>query len=73
MNAYHIQIQSKLCKNSDPSYYGLVILDIKMPKLNGFALCKKIRELDKTVHIIFITASEAYYENFRRSIFSRAK
>ena len=47
-----------------PSYYGLVILDIKMPKLDGFALCEKIRELDKTVQIIFITASEGYYENF---------
>lgn len=47
-----------------PSYYDLVILDIKMPKLDGFALCEKIRELDKTIQIIFITASEGYYENF---------
>ena len=44
----------------------MVILDIKMPVLNGFELCKKIREIDKIVHIIFITASEAYYEKFRR-------
>ena len=36
-----------------------------MPVLNGFELCKKIREVDRTVHIIFITASEAYYEKFR--------
>ena len=36
-----------------------------MPELNGFELCKKIIELDKTVHIIFITASEAYYKQFR--------
>ncbi|MFL6456228.1 MAG: response regulator, partial [Nitrososphaeraceae archaeon] len=40
-------------------------LDIKMPVLNGFELCKKIREVDKSVHIVFITASEAYYEKFR--------
>lgn len=52
-----------------PSYYGLVILDIKMPKLDGFALCEKIRELDKTVQIIFITASEGYYENFRKEYY----
>jgi DNA-binding response OmpR family regulator len=32
-----------------------------MPKLDGFALCRKIRELDKAVQIIFITASEGYY------------
>jgi two-component SAPR family response regulator len=43
----------------------LILLDIKMPVLNGFELCKKIREIDKTVHVIFITASEAYYEKFR--------
>jgi DNA-binding response OmpR family regulator len=48
-----------------PNYYHLVILDIKMPVLNGFELCKKIREIDETVYITFITASEAYYEKFR--------
>ena len=47
------------------SYYDLVLLDIKMPVLNGFELCKKIREIDRTVHIVFITASEEYYEKFR--------
>jgi two-component SAPR family response regulator len=40
-----------------------------MPALNGFDLCKKIREVDKAVHIIFITASEAYYEKFRSQHF----
>ncbi len=48
-----------------PAYYDLILLDIKMPVLDGFELCKKIRQVDKTVHIIFITASEAYYEKFR--------
>ena len=47
------------------NYYDLILLDIKMPVLNGFDLCKKIREVDRTIHIIFITASEAYYEKFR--------
>ena len=46
-------------------YYDLILLDIKMPILNGFELCKNIRELDKTVQIIFITASEISFENFR--------
>jgi DNA-binding response OmpR family regulator len=40
------------------NYYDLILLDIKMPVLNGFELCKKIREVDRTVHIIFITASD---------------
>ena len=52
-----------------PQYYDLILLDIKMPALNGFDLCKKIREVDKAVHIIFITASEAYYEKFRSQHF----
>ena len=52
-----------------PTYYDLILLDIKMPVLNGFELCKKILELDKTVHIIFITASEEYYEKFRSQHF----
>jgi DNA-binding response OmpR family regulator len=52
-----------------PYYYDLILLDIRMPVLNGFELCKKIRELDKTVHIVFITASEAYYEKFRSQHF----
>jgi CheY-like chemotaxis protein len=51
------------------NYYDLILLDIKMPVLNGFELCKKIREVDKTMHIIFITASEAYYEKFRSQHF----
>src|ERR687884_1857823 len=36
-----------------PNYYDLILLDIKMPVLNGFELCKKIRELDKNLQIIF--------------------
>src|SRR5919197_3586049 len=52
-----------------PTYYDLILLDIKMPVLNGIELCKKIREVDKTVHIIFITASEQFYENFRSEHF----
>jgi CheY-like chemotaxis protein len=53
-----------------PYYYDLILLDIKMPVLNGFELCKKIIEIDKAVHIIFITASEEYYEKFRSQHYS---
>jgi CheY-like chemotaxis protein len=52
-----------------PDYYDLVILDIKMPKLDGFTLCEKIRELDNTIQIIFVTAAEEYYENFRKQYY----
>jgi DNA-binding response OmpR family regulator len=34
----------------------LIILDIKMPQLNGFELYKTIRELDNNVKVFFLTA-----------------
>jgi len=49
------------------SYYNLVILDIKMPKMDGFELYTKIREKDSKVKICFLTASEMYYEKFRKT------
>jgi two-component SAPR family response regulator len=36
-----------------------------------FALCEKIRELDETVQIIFITAAGEYYEKFRRQYYQK--
>ena len=33
------------------------------------SFAKKIIELDRTVHIVFITASEEYYEKFRSQHF----
>lgn len=36
--------------------YDLVILDVMMPKLNGYSLCKMIKTIDKEVSIIFLTA-----------------
>jgi CheY-like chemotaxis protein len=52
-----------------PNYYDLVILDIMMPELDGFAFCEKLREVDNAVPIIFITATEGYYESFRRQYY----
>jgi CheY-like chemotaxis protein len=59
----------KALQEFKPYFYDLILLDIKMPVLNGFELCKKIIELDRTVHIVFITASEEYYEQFRSQHF----
>ena len=36
--------------------YHLIILDIMLPKIDGFEVAKKIRETDQQVPIIFLTA-----------------
>jgi two-component system response regulator ChvI len=55
------------------SYYNLVILDIKMPKMDGFELYTKLKEKDSQVKICFLTASEMFYEKFRKTrlVFSK--
>ena len=56
--------------NFRPGYYDLVILDIKMPKMDGFELYEKIKERDDKAKICFLTASESYYEEFRKKEYS---
>lgn len=41
--------------------YDLVLLDIMIPKLDGFSVCKRIRE-DKETPIIFLTAKNDEYD-----------
>jgi DNA-binding response OmpR family regulator len=49
-----------------PGSYDLVILDIKMPKMDGFELYHKIKKKDNNANICFQTASELYYEEFKK-------
>jgi DNA-binding response OmpR family regulator len=48
-----------------PSYYDLVILDIKMPKMNGFKLYAEIQKIDNKVKVCFVTAGEFFYDQVR--------
>jgi DNA-binding response OmpR family regulator len=52
--------------NYKPGYYDLVILDIKMPRIDGFQLYDEIKKKDQKAKICFLTASELYYEEFRK-------
>jgi CheY-like chemotaxis protein len=52
--------------NFRPGLYDLLLLDIKMPKINGFDLYQKMTEIDSNVKICFLTASELFYEEYRR-------
>lgn len=48
-----------------PGSYDLIILDIKMPKMDGFELYHEIKKKDNNAKVCFLTASELYYEEFR--------
>jgi DNA-binding response OmpR family regulator len=52
--------------NFKPGLYDLLLLDIKMPKMNGFDLYQKMKEIDSNVKMCFLTASELFYEEYRR-------
>ncbi len=49
-----------------PDYYDLLLIDIKMPKIDGFELYEKIMEIDDKVIVWFITAYETYYKALKK-------
>jgi DNA-binding response OmpR family regulator len=51
--------------NFRPFYYDLVILDIKMPKMDGFMLYERLKIIEPGVKVCFLTAGEMYREEFR--------
>jgi len=53
-----------------PGFYGLIILDVKMPQMDAFELYREIKKVDRKAKICFLTASELYYENFRKEKFA---
>ena len=55
------------------NFYDLVILDIKMPKMDGFQLYTKIREKDPSVKICFLTAIAVFNREFRKTRFEIGK
>jgi two-component system, OmpR family, response regulator ChvI len=56
-------------ENFRANVYDLLILDIKMPGINGFELYKKIRKIDDKVRVCFMTAGEMNYYQFRKEVF----
>ena len=59
LNEYDV----KLCADGNIGYeqfisgkYDICILDVMMPKKDGFTLAKEIREKDKVIPLIFLTA-----------------
>ena len=46
----------------DPSYCGLVILDIRMPRLNRLQLYYRLKAINPNVKVLFLSALDAAEE-----------
>lgn len=55
--------------NYKSQYYDLILIDLKLPHIDGFDLFKKIRTIDQKTKICFITASEQYHRQYREKEF----
>ena len=59
--------------NFGPNTYDLLLLDIRMPAMNGFELYEKIKKLDNKVKVCFISAYDVNYGTLREQFPSLEK
>lgn len=52
-------------ENFKPGEYDLLLVDINMPKMDGFKLFKELQKLDAEAKVCFVTAYETYLDAFR--------
>jgi DNA-binding response OmpR family regulator len=48
-----------------PNFYDLLLVDINMPRMNGFELCEKILAIDINVRVCFMSNGEINREALR--------
>ena len=46
----------------DPLYYKLILLDIRMPNLNGFQLYYRLKAISPNIRVLFVSALDAAQE-----------
>ena len=54
--------------NFKADLYALVLLDVKMPGMNGFELYAEIMKIDNKVKVCFLTAYDLSYDEFRQKL-----
>ena len=52
-------------KSMENKVFDLIISDIMMPEIDGFSFAKEIRENDKNIPILFMTAKDEYEDKLR--------
>jgi two-component system, OmpR family, response regulator ChvI len=55
-------------KSFRPGLYDLLILDIRMPKMNGIDLYNKISKMDENIRVCFLSANEQFYEDIKNQL-----
>ncbi len=63
VDIYNDPVTARLNFKSD--FYDLILVDVRMPKMNGFELYQEIEKVDKKSKVCFITAFEVYYHALR--------
>jgi CheY-like chemotaxis protein len=58
--------------NFKSGVYDLLLLDVRMPQINGFELYEKLRKIDSNVKACFITAHDAHNQSLKE-IFPASK
>jgi CheY-like chemotaxis protein len=48
-----------------PNFYDLLLVDINMPRMNGFELCEKIFAIDLNVRVCLMSSGEINWEALR--------
>ncbi|MDQ3967808.1 MAG: response regulator [Thermoproteota archaeon] len=48
------------------NWFDLLLLDIKMPKISGFELYRRLKKIDSKPKVCFITAFDVYYDEFKK-------
>ena len=55
-------------KNFRKNSHDLILLDLKMPEMNGMTLYRKIKEIDDTVVVCLSTADKNYIQELQKDI-----
>ena len=58
--------------NFTAGLFDFALLDVRMPKMNGFELYREIEKIDDSTKVCYITAFVVYYESLKE-IFPAAK